>query len=117
MSDTTELSYGQGKMLTYDAALILDAIAADLRQGSLPLASAGEAVPARVTLPATAKIEIEFKGKVKPGKSKHKLAIEITWKEKEEAPEKDKIAAAPEEAASPRIDLPCDTDVPSADNA
>jgi amphi-Trp domain-containing protein len=90
MSDTAELSYGQGKMLTYDAALILDAIASDLRQGSLPLATAGEAVPARVTLPANAKIEIEFKGKVKPGKSKHKLAIEITWKEKDEAAEEAK---------------------------
>jgi amphi-Trp domain-containing protein len=109
MSDETPLAYGQGKMLTYDAALILDALAADLRRGSLALAAVGEATPARVELPANAKIEIEFKGKVKPGKSKHKLAIEITWKEKDEAEE--------QEAAPAQDDLPCETAVPAATEA
>lgn len=117
MSDATALSYGQGKMLTYDAARILDAIATDLRQGSLPLATADEAVAARLELPANAKIEIEFKGKVKPGKSKHKLAIEITWKEKDAATDKITSEPASQEATTPPIGLPDDTDAPSPDNA
>jgi amphi-Trp domain-containing protein len=85
MSESSVLTYGQGKMLSYDAAVVLEALVADLRQGMVTVL--GESGPVRVELPAQAKLEIEFKGKVKPGKSKHKLAIEITWKEKDEAEE------------------------------
>ena len=108
MSDSSKLSYGQGKMLTYDAAVILEAIATDLRQRALTLIPAAEGAPDQVTLPANAKLEIEFKGKVKPGKSKHKLSIEISWKEKDEQEE---------EAADEHDDLPSETEIPTPADA
>lgn len=82
MSDSSVLTYGQGKMLTFDAAVILEALVADLRQGVVTVL--GESGPVRVELPAAAKLEIEFKAKTKPGKTKQKLAIELTWKETDE---------------------------------
>lgn len=81
MSDSSVLTYGQGKMLTFDAAVILEALVADLRQGVVTVL--GESGPVRVALSATTKLEIEFKAKTKPGKNKQKLAIELSWKEKE----------------------------------
>lgn len=82
MSDSSVLIYGQGKMLTFDAAVVLEALVADLRQGVVTVL--GESGPVRVELPAAAKLEIEFKAKTKPGKSKQKLAIELSWKGKDE---------------------------------
>lgn len=79
MSDTADVCYTQGKMLTYDAAVMLEAIAADLRQRELSIT--GENGPVRVAVPGEAKLEIVFKQKIKTEKSKQKLAIEITWKE------------------------------------
>lgn len=79
MSESSVVTYGQGKMLTYDAATSLGGLVADLRQGVVTVL--GESGPVRVTVPAQTKLEIEFKGKTKPEKTKHKLSIEITWKE------------------------------------
>lgn len=94
MSEPCDVCYTQGKMLTYDTAVMLEAIAADLRQGVLSVA--GENGPKRVVLPACGTLEIEFKQKVRPDKSKFKLEIEIVWKE--EAEESREQAPAPDAA-------------------
>jgi amphi-Trp domain-containing protein len=96
MGEKNDLPYAQGKMLTYDAAVMLEAIAADLRQRTL--AAAGENGPMRIELPAEAKLEIAFKQKVRPDKSKQKLSIEISWKES--APREQ--SATPLQESAPR---------------
>ena len=82
MSEKSELFHCENTMLTYDAAVILEGIVAGLKQQKLT--APGENGPVCVDVPQQAKLEISFKEKVKPGKSKRKLAIEVTWKEGEQ---------------------------------
>lgn len=83
MSEKSDLFHCDEKMLTYDAAVVLEKIVEGLRQRKL--AGTTEDGPVCVDLPLTAQLEISFKQKVKPGKSKRKLSIELAWKE-EDAP-------------------------------
>lgn len=83
MSEKNELFHCDQKMLTYDAAIVLEALVAGLRQGKLGVT--GETGQVCIDLPALAELEISFKEKVKPGKSKRKLSIELAWKEEEAA--------------------------------
>ncbi|MHC1711581.1 MAG: amphi-Trp domain-containing protein [Solidesulfovibrio sp.] len=82
MGDKSELFHCDEKMLTYDAAVVLEKIVTDLMQRKL--ATTGENGPVCIDLPLVTKLEISFKEKVKPGKSKRKLSIELAWKEGEE---------------------------------
>jgi amphi-Trp domain-containing protein len=82
MGEKSELFHCDSKLLTYDAAIVLEGLVAGLRQGKL--SATGENGPVCVELPPLAKLEIRFKEKAKPGKSKRKLSIELTWKEGEE---------------------------------
>lgn len=79
MGEKMTLPYPQGKMLTYDVAVMLEAIAADLRQRTL--AATSQTGPMRIELPTMAKLEIAFKQKIRPDKTKQKLTIEMSWKE------------------------------------
>lgn len=79
MGDKSKLFHCDEKMLTYDAAVVLEKLVEGLKQRKLP--AAGESGPVCVDLPLLATLEINFKGKTKPGKSKKKLSIEIAWKE------------------------------------
>ena len=79
MGEKTDLFHCDEKMLTYDAAVVLEKIVAGLKQGKL--AASGENGPTCVELPRLAELEISFKEKSKPGKSKKKLSIELTWKD------------------------------------
>jgi len=81
MGDKSELFHCDAKMMTYDAAVILEGIVAGLKQRKLT--TKGESGPVCIDLPLLADLEINFKEKVKPGKSKRKLSIEIEWKEGE----------------------------------
>ncbi|MEA4857341.1 MAG: amphi-Trp domain-containing protein [Solidesulfovibrio sp.] len=79
MSEKSDLFHCDEKMLTYDAAVVLEKIVDGLRQRKLTATT--EDGPVCVDLPLLAELEISFKQKVKPGKSKHKLSIELSWKE------------------------------------
>jgi len=79
MGEKSNLYHCDQKMLTYDAAVVLQQLVDGLRQGKLP--AAGDSGPVCVEVPLIAKMEINFKDKNKPGKNKKKLSIEITWKE------------------------------------
>jgi|GEM_PF-983419 len=83
MSEKSELFHCDDTMLTYDAAVVLEGLVAGLKQRKM--SATGENGPICVDLPLLAKLEISFKEKVKPGKSKRKLSIEIAWKEGDEA--------------------------------
>ena len=101
MGEKTALPYNQGKMLTYDAAVILEAIAADLRQRNLTIT--GETGSERIDVPADAKLEISYKQKVRPEKRKQKLSIELSWKElpaEEAAPASDTETTDPKPSHS-----------------
>ncbi|MFU2208011.1 MAG: amphi-Trp domain-containing protein [Desulfovibrio sp.] len=87
MSDKSNLFHCDEKLLTYDAAVVLEKIVDGLRQRKL--VGNGENGPVCIDLPLLANLEIEFKEKVKPGKSKRKLSIELAWKEEEEKPSLD----------------------------
>uniref|UniRef100_I2Q1M7 Amphi-Trp domain-containing protein n=1 Tax=Desulfovibrio sp. U5L TaxID=596152 RepID=I2Q1M7_9BACT len=82
MSDKSELFHCDEKMLTYDAAIYLENLVAGLRQGKLGIT--GEDGPVCIDLPLVGTLEVSFKEKVKPGKSKRKLTIELSWKDKED---------------------------------
>lgn len=82
MSEKSELFHCDDTMLTYDAAVVLEGLINGLKQRKLSVT--GENGPVCVDLPQQAKLEISLKEKVKPGKSKRKLCIELTWKEGEE---------------------------------
>ena len=84
MSEKTELFHCDETMLTYDAAVMLESLVDGLKQQKLSVTA--ENGPVCVDLPQQAHMEISFKEKVKPGKSKRKLSIEIAWKEGEETP-------------------------------
>lgn len=79
MSEKTDLFHCDEKMLTYDAAVVLEKIVEGLRQRKL----AGKTAegPTCIDLPLMAEVEVSFKEKSKPGKSKKKLSIELAWKE------------------------------------
>lgn len=79
MGDKSERFHCDEKMLTYDAAVFLETLVDGLRQGKLAIK--GEDGPVCIELPLVTNLEISFKEKVKPGKSKRKLAIELSWKE------------------------------------
>lgn len=79
MGDKSELFHCDEKLLTYDAAVLLEGIVRGLKQRKL--SATGDNGPVCVDLPLLAKLEVSFKEKVKPGKSKRKLSIEISWKE------------------------------------
>ncbi|WP_428569507.1 MAG: amphi-Trp domain-containing protein [Solidesulfovibrio sp. DCME] len=81
MSEKSDLFHCDEKLLTYDAAVILEEIVAGLRQRKLTAST--EDGPVCVDLPLLAHLEISFKQKVKPGKSKRKLSIELAWKEED----------------------------------
>lgn len=83
MSEKSDLFHCDEKLLTYDAAVVLEEIVAGLRQRKLSAKSADG--PICVDLPAMTQLEISFKEKVKPGKSKRKLSIELAWKEEEKS--------------------------------
>jgi len=82
MGDKSELFHCDEKMLTYDAAVFLEELVAGLRQRKL--SAKGENGPVCVDLPLLTTMEIRFKEKAKPGKSKRKLSIELVWKDKED---------------------------------
>ena len=107
MGEKTALPYNQGKMLTYDAAVILEAIAADLRQRTLTIS--GGTGSERIDVPANAKLEIAFKQKIRPEKNKQNLSIEISWKE---VPIAEVPPAPTEDTATdkptPEAEDPCD---------
>jgi amphi-Trp domain-containing protein len=84
MSDKSDLFHCDEKLLTYDAAIVLEGIVAGLRQRKL--AAKGENGPVCIDLPLLAELEVSFKEKVKPGKTKRKLSIELAWKEEEQKP-------------------------------
>jgi len=104
MGEKTALPYPQGPMLTYDVAVMLEAIAADLRQRTL--AASEENGPVSITLPAMAKLEIGFKQKIRPDKTKQKLAIEITWKEHRSPAETETAGQEPPSAPDAAPDGP-----------
>lgn len=79
MGEKSELFHCDQKMLTYDAAVLLQGIVDGLRQGKLAV-QGGEG-PVCMDVPLLANLEISFKEKAKPGKSKRKLSIELAWKE------------------------------------
>jgi amphi-Trp domain-containing protein len=79
MGEKSDLFHCDEKMLTYDAAVVLEKITTELKQGKL--AASGENGPVCVELPRLCELEISFKEKSKPGKSKKKLSIELTWKD------------------------------------
>lgn len=79
MGEKSDLFHCDEKMLTYDAAVVLEKIVDGLKQRKLP--GTGENGPVCVDLPLVAKLEISFKEKSKSGKSKKKLSIEIAWKD------------------------------------
>jgi len=81
MGEKSDLFQCDEKMLTYDAAVVLEKIVAGLKQRKL--SASGENGPACVELPLVGKMEISFKEKAKSGKSKKKLSIEIVWKEED----------------------------------
>ena len=85
MGDKTDLFHCDEKMLTYDAAVVLEELVAGLRQRKL--AAKGENGPVCIDLPLLTDLEISFKEKVKPGKTKRKLSIELAWKEEDAAGE------------------------------
>ncbi|KHK04212.1 amphi-Trp domain-containing protein [Desulfovibrio sp. TomC] len=79
MGEKSKLFQCDEKMLTYDAAVVLEKIVDGLKQRKLT--ATGQDGPVCVDLPLVAEMEISFKDKSKPGKSKKKLSIEISWKE------------------------------------
>ncbi|OLN29198.1 hypothetical protein DVDV_1196 [Desulfovibrio sp. DV] len=79
MGEKSKLFHCDEKMLTYDAAVVLEKLVEGLKQRKL--AATGEDGPVCVDLPLVAELEISFKDKAKSGKSKKKLSIEIAWKE------------------------------------
>jgi amphi-Trp domain-containing protein len=79
MSEKSDLFHCDQKMLTYDAAVILEEFVAGLRQRKLAGKTADG--PVCIDLPLLTELEISFKQKVKPGKAKRKLSIELSWKE------------------------------------
>ena len=79
MGEKSKLFQCEEKMPTYDAAVVLEKLVDGLKQRKL--SATGEAGPVCVDLPLLAEMEINFKDKSKPGKSKKKLSIEISWKE------------------------------------
>ncbi len=79
MGEKNELFHCGGKMLTYDAAIVLEDIVAGLRQGKL--AGNGKDGPVCIDLPALTKMEVDFREKAKSDKTKRKLLIELSWKE------------------------------------
>jgi amphi-Trp domain-containing protein len=81
MGEKSKLFDCDEKMLTYDAAVVLEKIVDGLKQRKL--SATGEEGPVCVDLPLVAELEISFKEKAKSGKSKKKLSIEIAWKEGE----------------------------------
>ena len=81
MGEKSDLFQCDEKMLTYDAAVVLEKIVDGLKQRKL--SASGENGPVCVELPLVGKMEISFKEKAKSGKSKKKLSIEIVWKEED----------------------------------
>lgn len=79
MGEKSKLFHCDEKMLTYDAAVVLEKLVDGLKQRKLT--TTGQDGPVCVDLPLVAEMEISFKDKSKPGKSKKKLSIEISWKE------------------------------------
>lgn len=82
MSEKSNLFHCDEKLLTYDAAVVLEELVAGLRQRKL--VGKSETGPVCIDLPLLANLEISFKEKIKPGKSKRKLSIELSWKEETE---------------------------------
>ena len=81
MGEKSDLFHCDEKLMTYDAAVVLEKIVDGLKQRKL--SGTGENGPICVELPLVAKLEISFKEKAKSGKSKKKLSIEIAWKEED----------------------------------
>ena len=77
MSEKNVLYENEGKVLTYDAGVLLGRIAEGLRQGAIVL----EGDSGTVTAPLSNEVsmEMKIKDKTKDGTTKRVLEIEMKW--------------------------------------